>query len=71
MKELSIQELKLPAHRAGLPGKAISFYIVPLDPAYNAGLAGHVPVKNVQSQNSQMIHCRTCYLVDLISAVDL
>jgi hypothetical protein len=27
-------KLKLPAHRAGLPGKVISFYIVPLDPAY-------------------------------------
>jgi hypothetical protein len=37
--------MKLPAHRAGLPGKVISFYIVPLDPAYKAGLAGHVPVK--------------------------
>jgi hypothetical protein len=36
--------VKLPAHRAGLPGKVISFYIVPLDPAYKAGLAGHVPV---------------------------
>jgi hypothetical protein len=37
----------LPAgrHSAGLPGKVISFYIVPLDPAYKAGLAGHVPVK--------------------------
>ena len=37
-------ELKLPAHRARLPGKLISFYIVPLDPTYKAGLAGHVPV---------------------------
>jgi hypothetical protein len=37
--------VKLPAHRAGLPAKVISFYIVPLDPAYKAGLAGHVPVK--------------------------
>ena len=36
--------VKLPAHRAGLPGKVISFYIVPLDPAHSAGLAGHVPV---------------------------
>ena len=35
--------MKLPAHRAGLPGNVISFYIVPLDPAYEAGLAGHVP----------------------------
>jgi hypothetical protein len=33
--------VKLPAHRAGLPAKVISFYIVPLDPAYKAGLAGH------------------------------
>jgi hypothetical protein len=37
--------LKLHAHRAGLPGKVMSFYIVPLAPAYKAGLAGHVPVQ--------------------------
>jgi hypothetical protein len=36
--------LKLPAVKAGLPGNVISFYIVPLYPAYKAGLAGHVPV---------------------------
>jgi hypothetical protein len=41
--------LKLLAHRPELPGKVISFYIVPLDPAYEAGLAGHVPV-------NQLIH---------------
>jgi hypothetical protein len=47
-----IYPVKLPAHRAGLPGHAvasrmraneISFFIVPLDPAYKAGLAGHLP----------------------------
>ena len=52
--------VRLPAHRAGLPGHAVasrmranevSFFIVPLDPlgpsnpAYKAGLAGHLPVK--------------------------
>ncbi len=37
------QEKEAPAHRAGLPGKAILFYIVPLDCAYKARLAGHVP----------------------------
>jgi hypothetical protein len=42
--------VKLPAHSAGLPGKVISFYIVPLDPAYKAGLAGHVPVNILVSQ---------------------
>ena len=36
--------MKLPGHRPGLPGKVISFYILPLDPAYKAELAGHVPV---------------------------
>ena len=39
------QGVKLPAHSAGLPGNVISFYIVPLCPAYKAGLAEHVPVK--------------------------
>jgi len=37
--------VKLSAHRAGLPGNEISFPIVPLDPAYKAGLAGHLPAK--------------------------
>jgi hypothetical protein len=39
--------VKLPVHRAGLPGNEISFFIVPLDPAYKAGLAGHLPVDNL------------------------
>ena len=41
----SLVNVKLPAHRAGLPGKVISFYIVPLTPTYKAGLAGHAPAK--------------------------
>jgi hypothetical protein len=40
---LWLAHVKLPAHRAGLPGNEISFLIVPLDPAYKAGLAGHLP----------------------------
>jgi hypothetical protein len=53
------QNVKLPAYRVGLPGHAvasrmraneISFFIVPLDPAYKAGLVGHLPVK-VQNPN--------------------
>jgi hypothetical protein len=45
--------VKLPAHRAGLPGHAVasrmranesSFFTVPLDPAYKAGLSVHLPV---------------------------
>jgi len=35
---------KLPAHWAGLPGKELFSYIVPLDPACKAGLAGALPV---------------------------
>ncbi len=31
-----------PEHAEGLPGKVFSFHIVPLDPVYKAGLAGHV-----------------------------
>ena len=46
--------MKLPAHKAGLPGHAVAsrmrakemaFLIVPLAPTYKAGLAGHLPVK--------------------------
>jgi len=44
--------VKLPAHRAGLPGKEISFFIVPLEPAYKAGLAGHLPVKWHQKESN-------------------
>jgi hypothetical protein len=37
--------VKLPAQSAGLPGNDLLFDMVPLDPAYRAGLAGHAPVK--------------------------
>ena len=30
------KKVKLPAYRAGLPGKVISLHIVPLDPTYPA-----------------------------------
>jgi hypothetical protein len=43
-EESKISNVKLPAHRAGFPGNEISFFIVPLDPAYKAGLTGHLPV---------------------------
>jgi hypothetical protein len=36
-------EVKLPGHRPALRVMAISFHIVPLDPSYKAGLAGHIP----------------------------
>jgi hypothetical protein len=46
-----MKQLKPPGHRPGLPGKVVFFHIVPLlarlvgrNPAYKAGLAGHVPV---------------------------
>jgi hypothetical protein len=51
---LNMGKVKLPAHRAGLPGHASGeqnvskgslLHIVPLDPAYKARLAGHVPAK--------------------------
>jgi hypothetical protein len=41
----AIVNVKIPAHRAGLPGNEISFLTVSLDPAYKVGLAGHLPVK--------------------------
>jgi putative ABC transport system substrate-binding protein len=41
------KKVKLPGHRPGLPGNVISFYIVPLDPAHSAGIAGHVPAKKI------------------------
>ncbi len=37
--------MKLSTHRAGASRKGSFVRIVPLDPAYQAGLAGHVPAK--------------------------
>jgi len=48
--------LKLPGHRPGLPGKVISLCIVPLDPAYKAGLPGHVPAKGVWMKTEEELH---------------
>ena len=48
-----MSNLKLPGHRPGLPGKEIIVLIVPLDPAYRAGLAGHLPVKIQMSNECQ------------------
>ena len=43
------QNVKLPAHRAGLPGKVLSLHIVPLYPAYKAGLVEHLPANGLQN----------------------
>jgi len=54
------RSVKLPAHRAGLPGKVIFFHIVPLEPAYKAGLAGHVPVMlNLVQHLTKSSTCKT------------
>ena len=45
--------MKLPAHKAGLPRNEMSFLIVPLDPAYKAGLTGHLPVKVQMSKRAK------------------
>jgi len=44
------RHVKLPAHRAGLPGKELFNYIVPRDSACKAGLAGVLPVTPVAVQ---------------------
>ena len=38
----------------GLPSNVISFYIVPLDPAHSAGLAGHAPVRIYPTSNAKI-----------------
>jgi hypothetical protein len=43
LKKFKEEIVKLPAHRAGLPGNVIPLYIVPRDPAQSAGLTGHAP----------------------------
>jgi hypothetical protein len=42
--------VKLLAYRAGLPGKAVSFFDAPLNTAYKAGLADALPVKRSLKQ---------------------
>jgi hypothetical protein len=37
--------MKLSGQRPELTGNLVSFYIVPLDPAYKTGLGGHLPIK--------------------------
>ncbi len=54
--------MKLPALWAGLPGNEISFLIVPLDPAYKAGLAGHLPAKPVDNSTTRTINLPICHL---------
>jgi hypothetical protein len=46
--------VKLPAHRAGVPGNEISFFIVPLDPTYKAGLAGHLPAEYPEEEEAMV-----------------
>jgi len=43
--------MKLPAH-AGASRKRNTVLIVPLDPAYKVGLAGHLPVKGSATKQS-------------------
>jgi hypothetical protein len=38
----------------GLPGNVISFYIVPLGPAYKAGLAVHFPARIDPTSNAKI-----------------
>jgi hypothetical protein len=52
LSNLVIRRAKLPGHRPGLPEKEISLKLLSLpaclvgrDPAYKAGLSGHLPVK--------------------------
>jgi len=45
--------VKLPVHRAGLPGKELFHYIVPLDPACRAGLAGALPVDGISVESDE------------------
>ena len=62
--------MKLPAHRAGLPGNEISFLIVPLDPAYKAGLAGHLPA-TYQTQWVLQTSCAEISLYNIIIILNL
>jgi hypothetical protein len=51
LRALAYRQAGIPSGRdtASLPGKVISFYIVPLDPALKAGLAGHVPANSLDN----------------------
>jgi len=48
--------VKLSAHSAGLPGNDLLFNIVPLNPAYKAGLKGHAPAKQNRHAETRVVH---------------
>jgi len=54
--------VKLPAHRAGLPGKEVLFFDAPLNPAYKAGLAGCAPGQSIMFFSPIIVICRTWIL---------
>jgi len=58
--------VKLLAHRVGLPGNEISFFIVPLDSAYKARPTGHLPANSGLS-----IQGRSCKLISIINEYEI
>ena len=49
-ENISIRDVRLTGHRPGLPGRIISFHIVPLDPACKAWFAGHILAKVLEGR---------------------
>jgi hypothetical protein len=49
--QMSKSKCEAPRPQGGASRKGSFAYIVPLDPAYKAGLAGHAPAKGMSSLN--------------------
>jgi len=64
--------VKLPVHRAGLPGNVISFYIVPPDPAYlpAAGRQGGACGALAGQMSKDFHQSARCYLKRLDSRTE-
>ena len=56
--------MKLLAHRAGLPGIELLFYIVPLDPAYPA-LAGRGTCRSKDNFHKQFLITQIHFFVNI------
>ena len=51
-----------PRPQGGASRKRNTIFVVPLDPAYKAGLAGHLPVKSQFSLNSSSVDAGNYYV---------
>jgi len=55
-------QFEAPRPQGGASRKGNFIYIVPLDPAYKAGLAGHLPAKCLNAKKRFSVQSLFCHL---------